>query len=229
MAPADTEALILTNQALVGAIVRDCLPSMPPHIDRDDLLQTGMLALVTSAQAFDPGRGVPFGRFAAIRIRGAIVDEQRREDWAPRTVRPTQRRVNAARLELATTLHRRPTPTEVATAAGLTVAELHRNDLDVATARLLQLDLYADDPAFDTRHGPEQAAVERDTLTQLHTAVNGLPKRCRSVVIAYYLQERMMQDIADEIGVTESRVSQLRSEGIRRLRAVFEEADLIAA
>src|SRR5689334_9859711 len=102
----EQEQLIRDNMALVGHMVREMLFKVPPHVHRDDLASAGYTALVTAAQAYDPARGVPFGRFAAARVRGALLDELRSLDWATRSVRARARRADVARQELTATLGR---------------------------------------------------------------------------------------------------------------------------
>src|ERR1700742_1097926 len=116
--------LVEDNLALVGHLVREMLAKVPAHVSRDELSSAAMMALVVSAQGFDPERGVPFARFAAIRIRGALMDELRSMDWAARSVRSRAREVESARSTLAATLGRTPRPDEVATTMGVSVAEL---------------------------------------------------------------------------------------------------------
>ena len=99
--PADTEAMIVEHMPLVGHIVRETMSRVPSHVDRDDLTSAGFTALVMAAQAFDAGRGVPFNRYAATRVRGAIVDELRSIDWASRSVRRRSRELDATRANLA--------------------------------------------------------------------------------------------------------------------------------
>src|SRR3712207_6254124 len=118
------EILIRDNMALVGHMVREMLFKVPAHVHRDDLASAGYAALVTAARAFDTGRGIPFGRFAAMRVRGALLDELRGMDWASRSVRARARRADVARQELTARLGRTPTATELAELLGVAVAEL---------------------------------------------------------------------------------------------------------
>src|SRR4051794_37752534 len=114
--------------ALVGHIVRETMSRVPSHVDRDDLTSAGLTALVQAAHAFDPQRGVPFNRYAAARIRGAIVDDLRSIDWASRSVRRRSRELDTPRANLAMVLGRAATPAEVAQAAGMTLDEVAAND-----------------------------------------------------------------------------------------------------
>src|ERR1700712_2474470 len=216
------ETLVRENLALVGHIVRETMTRLPAHIGRDDLTSAGMTALVLSAQGFDHTRGVPFARFAAIRIRGALVDELRSMDWASRSVRGRAREVEAARNQLSVTLGRSPRPQEVAETLGVSVSELGSIDADVHRASVLSLQGFAPETGAamvpDSQRGPEQLVVDREQLGYLHDAIAELPERLRHVVQSYFFDQRQMSDIAAELGVTESRISQLRAEALKLLR-----------
>src|SRR3954447_7809271 len=133
------ENLIRENMALVGHMVREMLFKVPPHVHRDDLASAGYAALVTAAQAFDGERGIPFGKFAAMRVRGALLDELRGMDWASRSVRARARRADVARQELTAQLGRTPTAIELAELLGVGVAELATVEDDVQRAAVLSL------------------------------------------------------------------------------------------
>src|SRR3712207_1282069 len=123
----DLDALVTGHMALVGHIVRESMGRLPTHVNRDDLTSAGLTALVQAAQSYDESRGVPFTRYAATRIRGAILDELRGIDWASRSVRRRARELDETRGRLAADLGRVPTEAEVAAAAGLTVEEVTAN------------------------------------------------------------------------------------------------------
>ncbi|HJQ02543.1 MAG TPA: sigma-70 family RNA polymerase sigma factor [Jatrophihabitans sp.] len=216
------ESLVRENLALVGHIVRETMTRLPAHIGRDDLTSAGMAALVLSAQGYDESRGVPFARFAAIRIRGALVDELRSMDWASRSVRGRAREVDAARNQLSVTLGRSPRPQEVAETLGVSVSELGNIDADVHRASVLSLQGFAPETGAamvpDSQRGPEQLVIDREQLGYLHDAIAELPERLRYVVQSYFFDQRQMADIAAELGVTESRISQLRAEALKLLR-----------
>lgn len=222
--PPGSEALIVKHMALVGHIVRETMARVPSHVDRDDLSSAGLTALVQSAHAYDPARGVPFDRYAATRIRGAVVDELRSIDWASRSVRRRARELDATRSRLATLLGRPATLVELSQAAGVSADEIAANDEDVARAQVLSLHA-----ADGEGHGlgeslvsplpdPASAAEHRERLVYLTEAVAELPERLRLVVDQYFLAERPMAEIAATLGVTESRVSQLRAEALLLLR-----------
>jgi len=218
----EQERLIRENMALVGHMVREMLFKVPPHVHRDDLASAGYTALVTAAQAFDPERGIPFGRFAAARVRGALLDELRSMDWATRSVRSRARRADVARQELTAKLGRTPTPTELAELLGVAVGELSTVDEDVQRAAVLSLQGFsagaAEDMVTDSEMNPEEMLLHRERIGYLHDAVAVLPERLRFVVEASFLQERPLSEVAAELGVTESRVSQLRTEALALLK-----------
>jgi RNA polymerase sigma factor for flagellar operon FliA len=216
------EDLIRENMALVGHMVREMLFKVPPHVHRDDLASAGYAALVTAAQAYDPERGIPFGRFAAVRVRGALLDELRSMDWASRSVRARARRADVARQDLTGKLGRTPTPEELAELLGIGVSELATVDDDVQRAAVLSLQGFtagaAEDMVTESSLNPEEMLLHRERIGYLHDAVAVLPERLRFVVEASFLQERPLSEVAAELGVTESRVSQLRTEALALLK-----------
>jgi RNA polymerase sigma factor for flagellar operon FliA len=218
----EQEQLIRENMALVGHMVREMLFKVPAHVHRDDLASAGYAALVTAARGFDAARGIPFGRFAAMRVRGALLDELRSMDWASRSVRARARRAETARAELTAQLGRNPSPEELAELLGVAVGELSTVDDDVQRAAVLSLQGFtagsADDLVTDTSMNPEEMLLHRERIGYLHDAVAVLPERLRFVVEASFLQERPLAEVAAELGVTESRVSQLRGEALALLK-----------
>ena len=218
----ELELLIRQHMPLVGHLVREMLFKVPAHVQRDDLASAGYAALVTAAQAFDADRGIPFGRFAAVRVRGALLDELRSMDWATRSVRARARRADVARQELTARLGRTPSPVELAELLGVGVGELAGVDDDVQRAAVLSLQGFTAGAAEDmvTEHSmnPEETLLHRERIGYLHDAVAVLPERLRFVVEASFLQERPLSEVAAELGVTESRVSQLRTEALALLK-----------
>src|SRR5690349_5667483 len=218
----ELELLIRQHMPLVGHVVREMLFKVPAHVHRDDLASAGYAALVTAAQSFDAGRGVPFGRFAAVRVRGALLDELRSMDWASRSVRARARRADVARQELTARLGRTPSPAELAELLGVGVSELAHVDDDVQRAAVLSLQGFAagsaEDMVTEGSMNPEETLLHRERMGYLHDAVAVLPERLRFVVEASFLRERPLSEVAAELGVTESRVSQLRTEALALLR-----------
>lgn len=226
--PATNDDLVVAHMGLVSHIVRETMSRVPAHVSRDDLHSAGLTALVKAGRAFEPGRGVPFTRYAASRIRGAILDELRGIDWASRSVRRRGRDLDEARTRLAVKLGRVPENTEVAADLGISVAEVENNDGDVARANVLSLQGGAETPFEDllVSEGPtpEELVEHRERLAYLVDAIEELPERLRVVVREYFLAERPMAEIAATLGVTESRVSQIRAEALVLLRDALNSA-----
>ena len=221
----DADTLVRETLPLVGHLVREVATRVPTHVDREDLMSAGLLALAQAARAYDPARGVKFASYASTRVRGALLDELRGLDWASRSVRRRARQVDEARSVLAVTLGRPATAAEVADALGMGTTELAAHRDDVARASVASLDgldggtvdeiLPADDAT------PLDALVDRERVAYLRDAVDELPERLQVVVRGYYFAERPMAEIAAELGVTESRVSQLRAEAVKLLRGAL--------
>jgi RNA polymerase sigma factor for flagellar operon FliA len=207
---------------MVGHLVRELLNRVPGHVHADDLSSAGFAALLGAARSFDVSRGIPFHRFAAVRIRGALLDELRGQDWASRSVRARARRTATARQELTAALGRTPSEAEVAEMLGIGVAELASVEDDVQKAALLSLQGFptgaAEEMVPELSEGPEDLLLKRERLGYLHQAIQALPERLRMVVTQSFLQEQPLSDVAAELGVTESRISQLRTEALRLLR-----------
>ena len=220
---ADQERLVRDNLPLVHHAVAGVAARIPRHIPRDDLVSAAMLALAQAARSFDDSKGVPFERFAMVRIRGAVIDELRAVDWAGRPTRTAGRRLAAAEDSLAAQLGRRPTPDEVAAHVGLDPAAVHRLRHDLDRATVLNYDALAtiggsEDVLPAVGANPEDLLVERERRAYLFDAVAALPERLRAVVVGYFLDERPMAEIGEELGVTESRVSQMRAQALALLR-----------
>jgi len=226
--PSGSEALIVVHVPLVGHIVRETMARVPSHVDRDDLSSAGLTALVQAAHSYDPDRGVPFNRYASTRIRGAILDELRSIDWASRSVRRRARELDATRSHLATVLGRTATTTELAQASGMSTDEIAANEDDVARAQVLSLHASEDDSLgarlVSSTPSPEAQLEHRERLTYMTEAIAELPERLRHVVEQYFIAERPMAEIAATLGVTESRVSQLRAEALVLLRDALNNA-----
>jgi RNA polymerase sigma factor for flagellar operon FliA len=203
---ASVEVLVSANLPLVGHLAREAAARLPRHLDTDDLYGAGALALVQAAQAFDATLGVPFARFAATRIRGAMIDQMRQRDWATRSVRSRARALATIGEELTKALHRAPTDAELAAASGMSEQEVRQVAAGTDRASLLSLDpLNADGEGLgtglvDSAPRPDEALVA--------------PERTRRVVTGYYLENRQLTELAAELGVTQSRASQLRAEGL---------------
>jgi RNA polymerase sigma factor for flagellar operon FliA len=222
------EKLVQENLPLVGYVVRETMARVPGHVQRDDLASAGMYALVLAAQAYDAERGVPFNRYATTRIRGAIVDELRGLDWASRSVRRRSRQIEELRGDLAVRLGRPASGAELAQALGLSADELAAHQKDVSRASVTSLNAVQDAGAdqFLPSGGPtpQEVLEQREKVAYLQDAVVHLPERLRAVVQGYFFEERPMAELAAELGVSESRISQMRAEALVLLRDALNSA-----
>ncbi|WP_375492562.1 sigma-70 family RNA polymerase sigma factor [uncultured Jatrophihabitans sp.] len=229
VAAQSVDDLVRAHIPLVGHIVREVCARVPSHVNRDDLISAGMYALTVSAQSFRAELGVPFARFASIRIRGGITDELRSMDWASRGARSRARELDVARTTLTQSLGREPSRVELAQAAGLSPDEIATVEHDADRAGVLSLqDMTADAGAevlAARDDGPETLLLRREQVGYVRDAVAELPERLRVVITGYFFEGARMADIAKELGVTESRVSQMRGEGLKALRAVLQLVD----
>lgn len=225
----ERKALIEANLPLVKHIVFQVAVHFPRHVDREELARAGALGLVEAARRYDDDRGVPFDRFAAQRIRGAILDAVRAADWAPRSVRTLARRLESVEQRLATELGRVPTLAEMAEVMGIEITELTRLQDRVFRSVVLALehevtddddeDLTLVDVLVDrSQVEPSEELESRELHAYLRDAVHLLPDRHRLVIVGYFLEGRTSHELARFLGVTESRVSQLRSEALEMLR-----------
>src|ERR671910_2164253 len=217
------DQLVRTHLRLAGQAVNELARRLPAHVNRHDLSSAAMLGLAQAARSWDPDRGASFERHAATRIRGALLEERRDSAWASRSVRSRARRLQQAAEELTGRLGRAPTQAELAAELGTDAQTVHRLVGDVHRATVLNYEsIVADGEAEDLLPSgdrpPDHVLVDRERRAYLADAVLALPERLRAVVIGYFYEERPMLELAAELGVTESRVSQLRAEALILLR-----------
>ena len=231
--PDEATRLIEQHLPLVKHIVFQVAVHFPRHVDRDDLARAGALGLVEAARRYDDSRGVPFDRFAAQRIRGAILDAVRAADWAPRSVRTLARKLEMVEQRLASELGRVPSSVEMAEALGLTRDELARMQDKLFRSVVLALEHEVNDDTEDdltlvdvlvdrSSVEPLEELETRELHAYLRDAVDLLPERHRFVVVGYFLETKTSQELARFLGVTESRISQLRSEALQMLKEGIE-------
>jgi RNA polymerase sigma factor FliA len=220
---ATEDELVREHLALVHYAVADMAARLPRHVSRDDLVSAGMAGLAQAARSFDAARGIRFDRYASGRIRGALLDELRSCDWASRTVRTKARRRSEATDALGATLGRTPTNAEVAAHMGCDPRDVDGNAADVHRAVVLNYeslftDASAEEMLASTAPTPEEVILDRERKAYLIDAVAALPERLRRVVVGYFFEERSMADLGAELGVSESRISQMRAEALSFLR-----------
>jgi RNA polymerase sigma factor for flagellar operon FliA len=210
----------------VESLARRMASTMPHSIDLGDLVQDGVLGLIDAAHRYDENRGIKFETFAERRVRGAMIDALRRDAW-PRGVRRVRRELEAAREELRRELGGEPTLADLARRVGSDEARLERTILRITTIESTSPLANADtlDPSTlpavlvpSEPPSPDRAYEQTEVRDRMHRALAQLPPRERRIVSLYYFADATMKEIGDEIGVNESRVSQLHARAIQRLR-----------
>lgn len=212
---------------LVKRIAHHIMARMPSSVQVEDLIQSGMIGLLEATQKYDSSKGASFETYAGIRIRGAIVDEMRRGDWAPRSVHKNNRRVNEAISEIESRTGRDARDEEVAAALGVNIDEYHVIIKDCASSRLFSLeeslqgdDAHSESQLADPNASEPGAEVAQDVMrSALASEIDRLPEREKLVLSLYYEQELNLKEIGEVLEVSESRVSQIHSQAAARLRA----------
>ena len=221
------DRLVVHYTPLLRAVAHRLGSALPSYVDVADLVQCGVFGLIDAVERFDPERSPRFESYAVARIRGAILDELRAQDWVPRTVRGRVRELERAQERLEARLLRVATDGELADELGLPVHEVRTlgRQIQLISVEALEensggvSELLADDSAPD----PMAVVQAAETLRQLATAVAQLGERDRTVVRLYYLENRTLAEIGRMLGVTESRVCQLHTRLVGRLRGRLEE------
>lgn len=221
------DRLVVEHVPLVKALAQRLAKRLPSEVQVADLIGAGVVGLIDAANRYKPTRGVPFDAFARRRVQGAMLDSLRELDWAPRSLRRLRRDVDGAIGALRRRLDREPTETEIAAELSLSPADYDRaleqlRSLDLAAMR--SLDAPSEDglPRIEVCIDPDDGAahqLERKELRQhLARAIERLPERERQILALYYDEGLTLAEIGAVIGVGESRVSQLRSLAVSRLR-----------
>ena len=225
------DRLILTYAPLVKFVAGRLGSGLPAHVDEGDLVSYGLLGLIGAIERFDPEREIKFETYAISRIKGAIIDELRALDWVPRSVRTRARDIERAIGELEKRLLRAPTDEEIADKLGITVPELEVSLTEIGRSSIAALDelwtasdsgdqIALIDTIEDTSGPDPQGALAQTEMKEaLGEAIARLPEREKLVVTLYYYEELTLREIGEVLGVTESRVSQLHTKAILRLKA----------
>jgi len=225
-------ALVEEHMYLVQHVVNSLASRFPRHVDRGELWSAGAHGLVDASRRYDPEAGIPFPRYATIRIRGAILDSTRTRDWATRSLRREMRTVREAEAAFSEAHGQTPDSAELASTLGMSPEKLASHQAAAATANLLHLDhtITGEDGEStlaerleerDTTVLPEDALENQELIGTARAAVDHLPEVQREVVERYYFGGELLRDIADSLGVTEARVSQIRSEALLAMRSYF--------
>ncbi len=227
----ERDRLVVAHIGLVKALAHRLAQRLPPQVEIPDLISIGVLGLMDAAGRYRAALGVPFDAFARRRVQGAMLDALRDLDWAPRSLRKMRRELDVALARLRHELRREPAEEEIAGALNMTTAAYGRSleqlrSLELGAVRRLDdasgegglLDL-----CFDPDDGPEVRLQRAELRDYLSRAIETLPPRERHILAMYYQQEMTLAEIGEVIGVGESRVSQLRSLAISRLRTSLRE------
>jgi RNA polymerase sigma factor for flagellar operon FliA len=217
--------LVREHGALVKRIAHHMMGRLPDSVQVDDLIQAGMIGLLEAARKYDGGKGASFETYAGIRIRGAMLDEIRKGDWAPRSVHRNSRRISNAIKQVESEKGRDAEDAEVAACLGVSQEEYHSILKDSAGCRLFSYEEAVEKSEsgydmFEESSPSPVAGIERDAFQKhLAEAISHLPEREQLVLALYYDEELNLKEIGAVLGVSESRVSQLHSQAAARLRA----------
>lgn len=225
----EQRSMVLANVPLVEHIVNRVAANLPASHSRDDLVQTGIMGLITATVRFDAEKGTAFSTFAGRRIEGAVIDMLRRADWAPRSVRSMER-------QLATAEDRRPvmqsaTVERLSRELGCDPEEIHQLRRDIAKARVDSLDrpVGNDDATvplsatiIDERDRAEEIVDQQELIGYLRDGIALLPERHRVVVVGYYFEGRSITELGTLLGVSQPRASQIKDEALKLLRKVIQ-------
>jgi RNA polymerase sigma factor FliA len=226
------ERLVVAFSPLVKYVAGRMASSLPPHVDEADLISYGLGGLISAIERFDPSREIKFETYAITRIKGSIIDELRSLDWVPRSVRARAREIERANAKLEHRLQRAPTDDEVAAELGITPQELHDSLIAISHSSLVALDeMWSSSDSsgdqislLDTLEDPgapdpAQALDMGDVKDRIADAIARIPEREKLVIALYYYENLTLREIGEVLGVTESRVSQLHTKAVLRLRS----------
>ena len=230
--PAARERLVVAYSPMVKFVAGRLGAGLPSHVEDADLISYGLMGLIGAIERFEPERGIKFETFAMTRIRGAIIDELRSLDWVPRSVRSRAREIEEAQQKLEHELQRAPSEQELAGRMGISEEELQESLLEIANSSVYALDeLWAISDSSDDQVSlldtisdpsaadPQEALDTTEVKDRLAGAISSLPEREQLVVALYYYEGLTLREIGEVLGVTESRVSQLHTKAVMRLKS----------
>ncbi|BBA34335.1 RNA polymerase sigma-28 subunit FliA/WhiG [Methylocaldum marinum] len=219
------DAIVGQHAALVKRIAYHLMGRLPSNVQIEDLIQAGMVGLLEAARQYDHAQGASFETYAGIRIRGAMLDELRRYDWTPRSVHRKARDVAEAMRAIEARTGRDARDAEVAEYLGLSLSEYHQVLQDAVSCRIFSFEELLEggdsvlDDCADSAAPPVEVLTQSGFAEALADAIGGLPERERLVISLYYEEELNLREIGEVLGVSESRVCQLQSQAMLRLRA----------
>lgn len=223
--PDSVHDIIEHHAPLVKRIAYHLIARLPHTVDVNDLIQTGMIGLMEASKNYDSSQGASFETFAGIRIRGAMLDEIRRNDWAPRSVHRKAREISAAMQSIEQEKGRNANDNEIASVLGLTIEEYHQKLHDSTGHHVFSLDEFNHDdeanahPITQAEEGPVESLQSSNFKEALTNAIKTLPDRERLLMGLYYNEELNLKEIGEVLDVSESRVSQIHSQTVIRLRS----------
>lgn len=199
---------------------------LPAHINKEDLVQAGVLGLLEALKRFDPARGVKFETYASLRIRGAMLDELRSLSWLPRSLFRQMRALNTAEQKLVASLGREPTDEELAAELNMPQEKYRKLTAAINTAVTVSLEevLFAAPPTNATEEFVLDRIIAEEEKERLAAAIAALPERYRQLLALYYQEGLTLKEVGLVLGISESRVCQLHSRIISRLRAVLADS-----
>jgi RNA polymerase sigma factor for flagellar operon FliA len=226
------EQLVLAYSPLVKFVAGRMSSGLPAHIEESDLISYGLLGLIGAIERFDPQREIKFETFAVSRIKGSIIDELRSLDWVPRSVRAKAREIESTQTKLEHELGRVPTDKEVAEALEISIGDFQESLLQISNSTVVALDelwTVSDSSGdqvslLDTMKDPNAVDPARELgvselKDRLANAISRLPEREKLVIALYYYENLTLREIGEVLGVTESRVSQLHTKAVLRLKS----------
>ncbi len=216
-----SEALVMAHLGMVKRVALHLKVRLPPFMELDELMQVGMIGLLEAARAFDPTKGIEFESFALSRVRGAILDEVRQLSYLPRSAVAFNKSENEAINFLASELGRKPTQSELAEHMGDDLEEFQKKRGNAKRFETLSMEVINDEVlgiADERSRQPDVIVEHEDFMRAVTEAIAELPERDQLLMSLYYVEELNLKEIGDVLGVTESRVSQLLTAIVKKLR-----------
>lgn len=215
------EDLIMSHMAMVKRVAVHLKARVPPFMELDELIQVGMVGLIEAARSFDPTKGFEFEHFALSRVRGAILDEVRRQSFLPRSAVAFNKSENEALHTLSAELGRTPTQAELAEFMGKDIEEFHKERGQAKRFETYSMEVVTDEVMSmpgDAGMQPEVIVEENQFMQAVVEAIDHLPEREKMVMSLYYVEELNLKEIGEVLGVSESRISQILSSVVKKLR-----------
>jgi RNA polymerase sigma factor for flagellar operon FliA len=233
------ERLVVAYAPLVKYVAGRMSSGLPAHVEEADLISYGLGGLISAIERFDLSREIKFETYAITRIRGAIIDELRTLDWVPRSVRARAREIERANQRLETKLQRAPTDEEMAKELGIPLSDFNDSLVQISRSTIVALDeLWTTNDSggdavslLDTlpdrgAPNPEQVVDQAELRDRIADAIAALPEREKLVIALYYYENLTLREIGEVLGVTESRISQLHTKAVLRLKSRLQGENL---